>query len=312
MSAAPWFGDIADGDEPHSLWLKAADGVRLRAALWDVPDGDARGTVLLLPGRTEYVEKYSRAARDLQKRGYAVASLDWRGQGLADRALSDVMVGHVGGFQDYQADLDALVALVRARGLPEPWYLMSHSMGGCIALRGLLRGLPVKAAVFSAPMWGIAMAAWMRPAAMAVSTAAYWLGQRHRFAPTTGRKSYVAIAPFAGNVLTTDLEMFNWMRAQVVAHPELGLGGPSLGWLRAALDECGSLSRLGSPELPCLTVLGTAEKVVDAPPIHLRMARWPRGRLDLYPGAEHEVMMEPPSVRARFFDAAADLFAANR
>ncbi|MFT4150516.1 MAG: alpha/beta hydrolase [Paracoccaceae bacterium] len=306
MTAAPWFADVAEGEVPQSLWLRARDGVRLRAALWR---GGDRGTVFLLPGRTEYVEKYSQAATELAARGYGTLSIDWRGQGLADRALSDAMSGHVDHFDEYQADLDALMALARGMDLPQPWFLMSHSMGGCIALRGLMRGLPVKAAVFSAPMWGIAMAAWMRPAALALGSAAHLLGQRHRYAPSTNAKSYVAVAPFTGNVLTSDLQMFNWMRRQVVAHPELALGGPSLAWLRAALRECAELARLPSPDLPCLTALGTAEKVVDTPPVHLRMSRWPGGRLDLYPGAEHEVMMESPATRARFFDSAAELFA---
>ena len=39
--------------------------------------------------------------------------------------------------------------------LPRPWRLLAHSMGGTIGLRALTRGVPVAAAVFSAPMWGI-------------------------------------------------------------------------------------------------------------------------------------------------------------
>ena len=41
------------------------------------------------------------------------------------------------------------------------------------------------------------------------------------------------------------------------------------------------------------------------------MAGWADGQLDLYPGAEHEIMMETPAVRRRFFDRAAALFQAN-
>lgn len=309
MQAAPWFADVADGPPPQCEWLTAKDGVRLRAAIWAKGD---RGTVILLPGRTEYVEKYSRAAKDLAQRGYATISIDWRGQGLADRALSDAMAGHVDDFAEYQHDLDALIDLAGARDLPQPWFLMSHSMGGCIALRGLMRGIAVKATVFSAPMWGIAMAAWMRPTALVVGHLASVLGQHYRYTPSTNSKSYVAVAPFAGNVLTTDLEMFNWMRAQVVAHPELGLGGPSIAWLRAALRECASLARMPSPALPCLTVMGTGEKVVDTPPVHRRMSRWPGGKMDLYAGAEHEILMEPAATRARFMDAAVALFDAHR
>jgi lysophospholipase len=58
--------------------------------------------------------------------------------------------------------------------------------------------------------------------------------------------------------------------------------------------------------------LGTQEKIVDVGPIHARMARWPDGRLDLYPAAEHEVIMERPATRARFFNSAAELFGKHR
>ena len=137
-------------------------------------------------------------------------------------------------------------------------------------------------------------------------------GQTHRFAPGTGGQAYVVEAAFQGNVLTTDRKMWDYMRAQILAHPELALGGPSLGWLKAALAECAALSMLPAPRVPAICALGTAEKVVDPAPIHLRMAGWAKGALDLYPGAEHEVLMEGPAERKRFFDRAASLFDANR
>jgi lysophospholipase len=54
------------------------------------------------------------------------------------------------------------------------------------------------------------------------------------------------------------------------------------------------------------------ERIVDAAPIHARMAIWPQGKLHLYPACEHEVMMETPATRSRFFDEACALFDANR
>ncbi len=311
MTDAPLYAGVADGpDGGRAVWLTAADSVRIRAAVWN-SDG-AKGTVLLLPGRTEYIEKYGRAAIDLAQRGYATLTLDWRGQGLADRATNDRMTGHVADFAEFQADFDAVLAFARASGLPEPYYLMAHSMGGCIGLRVLMRGADVKAAAFSAPMWGILMAAWMRPVAQALATTARWFNFDARYAPGTGAKTYVIDAPFSGNTLTSDAEMWDYMRAQALAHPELSLGGPSLGWLRAALSECHALSLLPSPPHPSYCALGTAEKIVDTGPIHLRMANWPGGRLDLCPGSEHEVMMESPTTRAHFFDNAAALFALHR
>ena len=306
---APYHAALADGPPGAvSVWLKPGTA-RIRVAWWKAGQ---KGTVLLLPGRTECIEKYGRAAGDLVQRGYSVITIDWRGQGLADRALPDRMSGHVGDFAEYQQDLDALLAEADRAELPKPWFMVAHSMGGCIGLRALMRGLPIKAAVFSAPMWGISMSAWLRPVAKVVTALASPLGLAHRYAPSTGPDTYLLQVPFDGNVLTTDREMWAYMRDQVKDVPDLALGGPSLAWLRAALRECAALAAMPAPKVPAICALGTAEKVVDVAPVHLRMAGWSNGQLDLFPGAEHEIMMEGPSVRARFFDRAASLFDANR
>ena len=311
MSEAPLYHDVDDAPaDGHAFWLNAADGVRIRVGLWR-HDG-ARGTVFLLPGRTEYVEKYGRAAQELRERGYAMLTVDWRGQGLADRPLDDKMSGHVGDFAEYQLDMDAMLVFTRAQRLPEPYYMIAHSMGGCIGLRSLMRGLPFKAAAFTAPMWGILIAAWMRPLAIALTTASRWLNFDNRYAPGTGAKTYVLEAPFTGNSLTTDAEMWDYMRQQALAHPDLTLGGPSLGWLKAALTECHALTQLPSPEVPALVALGVQERIVDVGPIHARMTVWPRGTLDIYQGCEHEVLMERASARKNFFDSATKLFSKNR
>ncbi|WP_103256809.1 alpha/beta fold hydrolase [Tabrizicola aquatica] len=309
MTGAPFHAAVADGPPGAVCVWAEAGSARIRLAWWP---GGTKGTVLLLPGRTECVEKYGRAAGDLVARGYSVATIDWRGQGLADRALPDRMAGHIGDFSEYQQDLDVMLDEVRHAGLPEPYFLMAHSMGGCIGLRALMRGLPFRAAVFSAPMWGISMAAWLRPVATVVAALSGPLRYAHRYAPTTGGEAYLLTAPFQGNVLTTDREMWDYMVRQLREVPDLALAGPSIAWLRAALKECAALAALPAPKLPAICALGTAEKVVDVAPVHLRMAAWANGQLDLYPGAEHEIMMEGPAVRKRFFDRAASLFDANR
>lgn len=306
MTNAPFFADLADGPAGFAHWLHAADGTRIRAGYW--PHEGAKGTVFLLPGRTEYIEKYGRAAADLAQRGYACLAVDWRGQGLADRQLDDHMAGHVDDFAEFQQDMDALLAFARDQNAPQPWFMIAHSMGGCIGLRSLTRALPFRAAAFSAPMWGILMAAWMRPMALALSTASRWFSFDNRYAPGTSDKTYVIEGAFVGNTLTTDPEMWDYMRQQALAQPDLTLGGPSLGWLKAALSECHALTLLPSPDLPVVTALGVQERIVDVGPVHARMAMWPKGKLTMYPACEHEVMMERPDTRARFFDEAAALF----
>lgn len=310
---APFFDEVAEGPAGgRAVWLTTSDGQRIRAGLWPVP-AHAKGTVFLLPGRTEYIEKYGRAAVDLAQRGYATITIDWRGQGLSDRALRDPMAGHVTDFAEFQLDLAAVFDFARAEVLPKPWVMMAHSMGGCIGLRCLMTaGHPFAAAAFSAPMWGILIAAWMRPLAVALTTASRWFSFDDRYAPGTKPRTYVLEQGFSGNTLTTDAEMWDYMRRQAQAHPELTLGGPSLGWLKAALTECHALTLLPSPAVPALTALGTAEKIVDTGPIHARMAAWPTARFNLFAGSEHEVMMERVATRERFFDEACALYDANR
>src|SRR4029079_19339894 len=88
--------------------LKTPDGVSLRTVRWPPPPG-RKGTVCLFQGRAEFIEKYFETVRDLHARGFAVATLDWRGQGLSDRALSDSRKGHIEDFSQYERDLDVFM-----------------------------------------------------------------------------------------------------------------------------------------------------------------------------------------------------------
>jgi lysophospholipase len=313
VDPAPYYADVADGPAgARAVWLRTADACRLRLGVFDRPQ--ARGTVLILPGRTEYIEKYAPLAAEFGRRGYAAAAIDWRGQGLSDRPLPGrPMVGHVRRFTDYQFDLAAMTEAAVALRLPRPWYMVAHSMGGAVGLRALCEGKEVAAAVFSAPMWDILLpppAGRLR--AHLVSGAARLAGLADRPVPGTSRRNYLADTAFDDNALTTDRAMWEWMRAQITRHPDLALGGPSLLWLNEALREIRRLRAMPAPVVPCLTVLGTREAIVDASAIRLRMGRWPLGRLSHYEGARHEIPMEAPAFRARFYDEADALFEENR
>lgn len=311
IAAAPYFAALAEGpSDGHAVWLTASDGVRVRAVVWG--KGAPKGTILLFPGRTEYAEKYGRAAAEMQQRGYATVSIDWRGQGIADRSLGNRAIGHVGDFAEYQRDVAALMAFVRAENMPEPLYLLAHSMGGCIGLRSLLAGLPVAAVGFTGPMWGVQMVPRMRPVAWTLSTLSRPLGLTGRRTPGQIDETYVLRSPFEGNALTTDAETWDWMQDHLRTQPDLALGGASLGWLNAALREMWALSRMPSPDVPCLTALGTLETIVDVGRIRARMAAWPRGDLWVIDGAGHEIMMEKAAVRSDLYDRLDTLFTSAR
>jgi lysophospholipase len=308
MEPAPFFANHARFDGPaETAWVETGDGVRIRLGHY-APGGDARGTVLLFPGRTEHIEKYGPTATVLTAAGWAVAVVDWRGQALSTRLVGDPMIGHVDRFTDYQHDAVALARYADALGLPGPRVLLAHSMGGAIGLRAVMDGLAVSACVFSGPMWGIQIAPTLRPVAWAVGAAGHALGLGRRRAPGTTAECYLATGPFEENTLTTDPEMWAWMQGHLHDRPELQLGGPSITWLYEALVECRRLAARPSPALPCLTVFGSEEAIVDPDAIRTRMARWPTGRLSTLHGKRHEVMMDDAETRASVLGAALALF----
>src|SRR3979411_2896369 len=127
----PW--DVVTGT------LKTPDGVSLRFARWAPPPG-RKGTVCLFQGRAEFIEKYFETVRDLRARGFAVATLDWRGQGMSDRALRNPRKGYVRDFSHYDVDLDTFVREVVLPDCPPPFFALAHSMGASILLRAAYQG----------------------------------------------------------------------------------------------------------------------------------------------------------------------------
>lgn len=301
LELAPLFTDVCPAPlESVAHWVNASDGVRLRVGVWK-PKA-ARGTVLLFPGRTEYIEKYAPTAGDLATRGFATISIDWRGQGLADRLMDDPRVGHVGSFSDYQRDVSAMIRAARVLEMPKPWFLLGHSMGGCIGLRAVMEGLPIAAAAFTGPMWGIRIAPHLRPLAWTLGRIMPAIGHGQRLAPGTKIDPYPLLEPFEGNMLTTDPKNWDMMGDQLRAHPELGLGGPSVTWLHEALEETTALAVRSAPDVPCITFLGSNERIVHVPRIHERMEGWKNGILEIVENGEHEVLMEDAETRNQIVD----------
>ena len=240
-------GDAPEGG--RAFWAQADDGARLRIGYWPGPR-----LLLLLPGRTEYIEKYGLVLGDLARAGWGALVIDWRGQGLSSRLAPDAALGHVGAFADYQRDLAVLLSL--ARGLSErPLPILAHSMGGCITFRALVRGLRPPAVALSAPMLGLAQPAHTRWMIRALAGTARLMRRDGGYVPSTGPEFGLPTMPYAANPLTGDRAQFNRMQAQIREHAALALGGPSLRWAGLALAETadivienfrpGTMERLG-------------------------------------------------------------------
>ena len=275
------------------------EGMRVRWGHLPPPSG-CRGTVVVLPGRAEFIEKYAETLAALRAWGFAVAILDWRGQGGSDRFLAHRHRGHVVQVQDYLADLDAVMARIDALRLPRPLAMLSHSMGGHIGLRYLHRhGERFAGSAMSAPMFGIRLTPTPEPVARALCAAAIRLGGGTRFAP--GQRDFALERyVFARNRLTSSPERYAMLRACVAATPELALGGVTYGWLGAALRSIALTRRPGYLEAirtPILVLLAGADRIVSNRAQALTARRLPNGRLIVFPGARHELLLERDEIR---------------
>ncbi|TJZ93775.1 alpha/beta hydrolase [Paracoccus gahaiensis] len=314
MQQAPFHQLPDDRSAPaRAYWTQADDDLRLRLAHWQAPGDDPQGSVLLFPGRTEYVEKYAPVAHRLTAQGYDVLSIDWRGQGMSDRLQADPRLGHIGDFADYQRDVIEMIVAAKHLDLPRPWHLLAHSMGGCIGLAALGAGLPVQSAVFSAPMWGINLRRVQHGMALGIAYLAGRVGRGGLAAPRSGggATTYPLDESFNANLLTRNGDEWARLVREAVAWPDLTIGGATFDWVGKALNECTRLSRLPSPDLPMLVSLGSDERIVSPQAIRDRAARWPDADLLVIPGARHEILMETDELREPFYAAMLARFAAG-
>jgi lysophospholipase len=288
--------------------LKTPDGVSLRFARWAPPPG-RKGTVCLFQGRAEFIEKYFETVRDLRARGFAVATLDWRGQGMSDRALHNPRKGHVGDFSRYDVDLDTFIREVVLPDCPPPHFALAHSMGASILLRAAHQGHRwFDRSVLLAPMIslpGMRHSSWARAGVKTLRL----LGLGGAYVPGGGA-SMMMQRPFIGNLLTSDPVRYARNMAIVESEPALAVGWPTVGWTDAALKAMRQLSDPGFPtkiRQPILVIAAGHDQIVSTPAIDEFAIRLRAGSHLIVPGSRHELLMEQDRFRMQAL-AAFDAF----
>ncbi len=282
----------------------------IRAARWPAPTGNGaentgRGTVVLCPGRGEYIEKYAEVVGDLLARGFCVVAFDWRGQGGSSRLLRDARKGHVRRFGDYQDDLATVTARVVEPYCPTPWFALGHSMGAAILIDHASRSsCRFDRIVLSAPMMGL-HGLRVPGAVRVLAAAATRLGFGSAFVPRGARHS-VMLQPFEGNLLTSDPGRYATFSALTQAAPHLTIGAPTYGWLHAAFQLIGRFEDFDYARkvaAPVLIVGCGADRVVETPAMERFVVRLKTAALVVVPEARHEIMMERDAFRDQFWTA---------
>jgi alpha-beta hydrolase superfamily lysophospholipase len=247
-------------------------GIPITHREW-LPDGDARGTVVIAHGINEHGGRYAHVAERLVRDAWLVAALDHRGHGLSGGRRAAVER-----FDDWVTDLDGYIRGVLTDA-PRPLFLLGHSLGGLIATVYALRHQDtLDGLILSSP-------SVMPPP---------------RMSPATVRAGRL-LSRWAANLPVVALRLDAVSRDPAVVRayrddPLVHLGrvrartGAEV--LRAIEEVQRDISHL---RLPLLTLQGTVDLLVDP-----GAARWVDGRagsadhtLHIYDGLYHEVFNEP-------------------
>jgi lysophospholipase len=298
----------------EGVW-HAPDGHPIRRIDWAAAGegggsaGSARGSILYLPGRGDFYEKYLETLDEWHRAGWRVTAADWRGQAGSGRLGKDAVTGHIEDFGTWIDDLAALWASWVSE-TPGPHVLAAHSMGGHLVLRALVDGkVRPDAVVLSAPMTGVKGPPLPLPMLHTVAKLMCAVGDPTRQAWKWSEKPGELPAARA-NLLTHDSERYadeQWWRDH---RPELVMGPASWRWVERAyaswrqLEAPGALERVDVPVL----FLSTASDQLVSHPANLRAAsRLPKGEMVAF-GAEahHEILREVDAVRGRAMAAIAE------
>jgi len=298
--------------------LIAPDKRQLRAGIWDLPEGAAPWAIcLLLHGMTEFLEKYGETAEELKARGFLVVSLDWRSQGASERHRSGNRAGHVRSFEEYDSDMAAAAIYVEAiqkeraadGHSPLPVVVLAHSIGAHILLR-FLHEHPRRfaCAVLTAPMFGIETQPYSPQYTKWITFLLNLRKPSPRLLFTVENRDPLTF-PFEGNPVTSDRARYERNRDYLKAQPFLRIYGPTFGWLGAAFHSMNKMMRSGYAEAistPLLIIGAGRDRLVTNAATRAFVKRLPNATYVEFEDAEHEILMENDTIRARFwteFDA---------
>jgi lysophospholipase len=284
-------------------FIAADDGRRIRVARWVPANSHKRGTVCIFQGRAEFIEKYFETVRDLLVRGFAVATLDWRGQGGSER-IRNSRRAHVSDFSEYALDLDGFMTQVVLPSCPPPYYALAHSTGGLI----LLQQAPdmrtrFRRYVLSSPFLGLGDYGVSEPVARVLSRLVAGIGLSRMYV-FGGSNIAVDNLPFERNRLTGDPARYARNQRIVATLPQLGIGAPTIGWLQAAFRAMDDVSHPDFAErlrIPTLIMATTSDRVVSPGAIERFSIATKACHLILIAGAEHELLQEREVFREQFW-----------
>ena len=288
--------------------LTLRDGAQLRYGVWQVDPAKfahPRGSVVVIQGRSEFIERYFEVIGELLNQGFCVATFDLRGQGLSTRKLPDRRRGHIDHFKTYDDDLKQFMEEIVATEMPLPWLGLGHSLGGNILLRAVHDNIDwFTGALFTAPMLGLRLGSNVAQRSVRLLTASMArLGLGSSYVLGGGPSGPIEV-DFADNILTSDPVRYERMQCVLRVEPNLMIGAPTMGWLHAslqAIDEVAREDYLTAIKVPAMIFLAEEDALITGTSIRHAALEMAHAELVSIPGARHEILIEQDIHRRRFW-----------
>ena len=256
------------------------------------------GTLIIAPGRTEFIEKYREFCWDLRHEKFGICLFDHCGQGQSGRLLDDRQKGHIACFETYVADLKTLIDNHVRNHCSGPVVLMGYSMGGPVGIMiaadypELINGL-----ILASPMLQINTGRLFPPVIVEmVSRLMCLIGKAESYVWGGGPAD--PDFEYEDNVLTSDEKRYQYNVELMNNIPGVKLGSPTFGWMQQAYGFMRK-ARTSGCEIVCPTVIlqGGDETLVSGREMELFYRTVAGCELKSYPGARHELMMEKNEIR---------------
>ena len=281
------------------------DGLKIRFDTYKCGTKTCRGLVVLLGGRSEFIEKYRETVDQLLVRKLDVVTFDWRGQGLSDRLLPNRYKGHVASYDDYLKDLIGFMDRHVLKKADRPVIMLANSMGGHIALR-YLHDFPgrVDKAVLTSPLIDIAGPVLLTRAIKTMVKIAVRIGFEKYYA-TRANDFDPSKKVFTGNRLTRDRHRFQKTIQMIVDNPDVAVGGVTFGWLDATFNSIQHMMVDGyfeSIATPVKMISAGGDEIVSVTAHRKVCRKLPNCDLVVIPNALHELLIEKDTVLEKFWE----------
>lgn len=272
----------------------------------------AKNCLVILPGRSEPVEKYAEVVYDLLNleigKNLNFYLLDHRGQGSSDRMKMPNDMGYVDQFRHYVLDLEYFVINQKLESKCEKKFLLAHSLGAGVATAFMLRNLDFfNKVALTSPMLKIMTKPYPYPVARAIVQTAVAAGRGAKFA--VKQKGFNPDIKFEDNAFTTSLPRFKMAMSTYEMFPKTKLGGVSNRWVLEIMKGTNKIRSHYHEITTPIRVFHAGIETYSEPSEMIKFCdEVIKCKRTFFPTSKHEVLMDCDETRKIILESLGELY----